>query len=448
MIVAVLITTAGVMALILLNGLYVATEFALIGSRRTQLETMARTGRRRARKVLALITDLRSLDRAIATIQVGITCASLGLGMYGEHAVASLLRPLLAGLGPVSEAASHGLASLLAIIVLTYLHVVIGEVVPKSIALQNPSGTAMWVEPPLRFTALLMRPFVVGLAALSGVILKILGVRPQAESARAFSLDELDSVIEESGAGGMLQAEQAVILANLVDFEDLQVRQVMIPRNQVTGLPAGATAEEVMAILRETKHSRYPLYEDDLDDVLGYVHVKDIMRALDAGGVFDLRALLRPLPHIPETASCTRMLRVLRKRRAHMAVALDEHGGTAGIVTLEDLVEEIIGEVQDEFDAEEPPVRVVGAGVAVALGTCRLDEINEALSLGLEDEQVDTVAGLVLKHLGRMALPGDTVRVDGVRLTVETVERFAITRVRLEWPQGGQGGSAPASDST
>jgi CBS domain containing-hemolysin-like protein len=448
MMAAVLWTSLGVLALVILNGLYVATEFALIGSRRSQLETMARTGRRRARKVLALISDLKSMDRAIAAIQVGITCASLGLGMYGEHAVASLLRPLLADLGPLAGIGSHGLASLLAVLILTYLHIVIGEVVPKSIALQNPARTAMWVEPPLRFTDLVLRPFVVALSTASGLILKLLRIRPAAEAARAFSLDELDSVIEESGAGGMLQAEQAVILANLVDFEDLQVRQVMIPRNQVTGLPSSAAAATVMEILHDTKHSRYPLYEEDLDDVLGYVHVKDIMRALDAGGVFDLRALQRPVPHIPETASCTRLLRLLRKRRAHMAVALDEHGGTAGIVTLENLVEEIIGEVQDEFDAEEPPVRVVGAGVAVAMGSCRLDEINSALALVLEDDQVETLAGLVLKHLGRMALPGDTIRVEGVRLTVESVERFAITRVRLEWNQGGQGGSPASNRST
>jgi CBS domain containing-hemolysin-like protein len=433
---AVLWTTAGVLALVLLNGLYVASEFALIGSRRSRLETMARQGSRGARRVLDILGDLPSLDRAIATVQLGITCASLGLGMYGEHAVAGLLRPLLADLGPAAGAASHGLASVLAVIILTYLHIVIGEVFPKSIALGEPALTALWIEPPLRLTRILLRPFVAALAGISGVVLRILRIQPPEETARAFSLEEIDTLIEESGAGGALEAGQADLLARLVDFEELPVRKVMLPRNRVTGLPVTATAAEVMSVVRESSHSRYPVFEGDLDHVIGYVHVKDLMRALDGQAPFDLRSLGRSLPYIPETATCARLLLEFREGRSHLAVALDEHGGTAGLVTLEDLMEEILGEVEDEPEGGGPLLRLLSPGTAVAHGSCRLDEIREALglSLGLEEEQVDTVGGLIVKQLGRLARTGDTVEIEGVRLVVEGADRLSVTRVRLEWP--------------
>jgi CBS domain containing-hemolysin-like protein len=432
---ALLWTTAGVLALVLLNGLYVASEFALIGSRRSRLETMARKGSGGARRVLDIISDLPRLDRAIATVQLGITCASLGLGMYGEHAVAGLLRPLLADLGPAAGVASHGLASVLAVVILTYLHIVIGEVFPKSIALGQPARTALWIEPPLRLTRILLRPFVAALAGVSGVVLRILRIRPPEETARAFSLEEIDTLIEESGAGGALEAGQADLLARLVDFEELPVRRVMLPRNRVTGLPVTATAEEVMTVVRESSHSRYPVFDGDLDHVIGYVHVKDLMLALDGKAPFDLRSLSRALPYMPETANCARLLLEFREGRSHLAVALDEHGGTAGIVTLEDLMEEIIGEVEDEPEGGGPLLRVLSPGTAVAHGSCRLDEIRETLgmSLGLEEEQVDTVGGLVVKQLGRLARVGDTVKIEGVRLTVEAADRLSVTRVRMEW---------------
>jgi CBS domain containing-hemolysin-like protein len=432
---AVLWTATGVLALVLLNGLYVASEFALIGSRRSRLETMARKGNRGARRVLDIIGVLPRLDRAIATVQLGITCASLGLGMYGEHAVAGLLRPLLADLGPAAGAASHGLASVLAVVILTYLHIVIGEVLPKSIALRQPARTALWIEPPLRLTRILLSPFVAVLAGFSGAILRLMRIRPPEETARALSLEEIDTVIEESGAGGALEAGQAELLAKLVDFEELPVRKVMLPRNRVTGLPVTATAAQVMRVVNESSHSRYPVVDSDLDHVIGYVHVKDLMRTLDGEAPFDLRSLCRPIPYIPETATCAGLLLEFSKGRSHLAVALDEHGGTAGIVTLEDLMEEIIGDVEDEPEGGGPLLRVLSPGSAVAHGTCRLDEIRETLglSLGLEEEQVDTVGGLIVKTLGRLARVGDTVEIEGVRLTVEAADRLSVTRVRMGW---------------
>jgi len=433
MILALLTTVAGVTVLALINAIYVAGEFGLIGSRQSRLELLARQGSAAAGRVLATVRDLRRMDRAIAAVQVGITCASLALGMYGEHALARLLRPLFSGLGEGAGLAGHGLASALSVAMLTFVHLVVGEMVPKTLALRDPARAALWTERPLRWTGLLLRPVVVVLAAVSRGLLRLLRVRPTDRDAAAMTLDEIELLIDESGAAGVLDGEQAVLLADLVDFEGLPVRKVMLPRNQVAGIRSDADREEVRSVLRTTRHSRYPVYRDQLDDVIGYVHVKDLLSVLDDRGPFDLRSFCRRLPYIPETASCAQLLQILRSRKAHLALVLDEHGGTAGIVTMDDLVEEILGDVQDEFDAEGAPLRKVADGVAVAYGVLRLDELEDALALGLGDDQVDTVAGLVLKGLGRMAAPGDAVMVDGVKLTVEALAGLAIIRVRLEW---------------
>jgi CBS domain containing-hemolysin-like protein len=442
MILALLTAVAGIMGLALLNAVYVAGEFGLIGSRQSRLESLAKQGRSGAARILAIIGDLRRMDRAIAAIQVGITCASLGLGMYGEYALAQLLRPLFSSLGGGAGLAGHGLASAISVGLLTFIHLVVGEMVPKTLALRDPARAALWTEKPLRWTALLLRPLVVTLAAASRGLLFLLRVRPAGKHAAVLTLEEIELLIEESGAAGALDGEQALLLANLVDFEDLPVRKVMLPRNQVSGIVSTADREAVRTVLRTTRHSRYPVYREQLDDVIGYVHVKDLLHILDGPEPFDLKDHCRRLPYIPETASCAQLLQVLRSRKAHLALVLDEHGGTAGIVTLDDLVEEILGDVQDEFDAEGAPLRQVAAGVAVAHGVLRLDELEDSLSLGLDDDQVDTVAGLVLKGLGRMATPGDAVMVDGVKFTVEALDGLSIIRVRLDWdparrsPQG------------
>ncbi|MFQ5671270.1 MAG: hemolysin family protein [Acidobacteriota bacterium] len=438
-------TLAGVLFLIMLNGLYVAAEFSLVGARRSRLEVLAREGRRGASRMLEIVTDLRRLDQSIATVQVGITCASLGLGMYGEPAVASLLRPALDRLGPASWAASHGVASLLSLAGLTFLHVVLGEVVPKSMALHDPSRMSLRLEPALRLTRWLARPLVVALASLGAALLRLLHTQPVSEAQKALSTEEIETVIEESGAGRLLESEQLEILARLLDFETLRVRQVMVARNQVAGLPLSAGEPEILSLLASTRHSRYPVYRKGLDDIIGYVHVKDLMRAMEAPGGPDLGSLCLPVPRIPETAPCTGALGLLRRQRAPFAVALDEHGGTAGMVTLVDLMEEIVGDLPDEAETQEPLLRPLAGGGGLVNGTCRLDELNQELGLSLEEEQVDTVAGLILKHLGRMARRGDIVQVGNVRFLVDRVDGLAITRVLVNVLPVREGQRGPGS---
>ena len=432
MIPGILGVVAAVAALILLNAIYVAAEFALVGAPRSRLEALARSGVPRARRVLALSGSLRALDRSIATAQLGITVASLGLGMYGEHAVAALLRPLLEGVVPFAGPASHGLASGVAIAGLTFLHIVLGETVPKAIALQHPVRTSLAIEVPIRVTRFALTPFVWFLDVVGAQVLRLLRVPSETDAARAHTTEEIEALIEEGGSGGVIGTRLAEILVNLLEFHELPVRKIMIPRTRVVGMEAGITMVEALRILRETEHTRYPVCEDDLDHIVGFVHAKDLMRAFGGDGSFDLRTLARPLPHIPAEAPARHLLRELREQRVQMAVVLDEHGGTAGIATFEDLIEEIFGEVQDEFDLEEPPIRRLTPLIALVDGALRVDELNESLNLSLPDDLVDSVGGLVLHALGRTARLGDIVRFEGVTLTVESVRGHAVTRVRLE----------------
>jgi len=430
-------TVAGVSALIGLNALYVASEFALIGAQRSKLELLARTGRSNARRMLTLLSDEPALDRAIAAIQVGITLASLGLGMYGEYAVAELLRPAVARFGFVSTTAVHAVAAGLAVAGLVSLHVILGEIVPKSMALLNPSRAALWLYPVMEATRRALAPLVMALAGISRLVLRALRVRTAPETDKVLSAGEIEAVIEESCSGGILTARHAEILVKLLAFEDLQVRQAMVPRNRVCGLPADTTEDEALEVMRTARHSRYPVHGKDLDDILGYIHAKDVLKARGANQPFDLRELARPVLRIPETAQANRLLRLFRRRRAHMAVVLDEHGGTAGIVMPEDLVEEIFGEVQDEFDADEPTVCRLGPGLARASGEARIDEINEELGLALVEPHVDTIGGLIMARLGRLAAADDRVTVGRITLKVERVGGRAVRSVLIAWKAAG-----------
>jgi CBS domain containing-hemolysin-like protein len=320
-------------------------------------------------------------------------------------------------------------------VLLTYVHVVVGEMIPKTLALQHPVQTALRLQGPLRAIRMMLAPLVLLLDGASAGILRLLRIRPAAERARAHTLHEIQALVEESDPTGTVARRQTRMLRSLLEFEDLPVRKVMVPRNSVTGLPVGASSAEVLELLRETAHTRYPVFEGDLDHIVGFVHAKQLLGVLGVPGrgePFDLRALARQVPLVPETARARRVLRRFREEQVHLAVVLDEHGGTAGIVTLQDLLAEIFGEVQDEFDEEEPDIRRLSENTALLRGSVRLEEVNEEFGLDLEGRFVDTVAGLVLQELGRTARRGDTVRLEGVTLTVEAVKRLTISRVRLQ----------------
>ena len=413
-----------IVVLILLNGLFVAAEFAIIGAPKTSIDRRAAAGQRVAKIVQSVLRDPQKQDRYIATAQLGITLASLGLGMYGEHVLAEAIYHQLGGSG-VALLASHAFASITAVAILTYFHIVIGEMIPKSLALQHAERMAMWVTPPMLWTKNILYPFVVGLNGLGNLVLRAVGIRRQAQHAEQYyTAEELQMIVQESSEQGTLRKEASQMLQELFEFGDLTADQVMVPRVRIIGIPVGSTPEQVRAIMGATPHTRYPIFEGDLDHILGMIHVKHLLRVL-LGGETITPAHARPLPYLPETAELDNVLDAMRRERTPMVVVLDEHGGTAGIVTLEDLFEEVVGEIAED-PGEQPPFHWDAQGRLRVPGTMRVDEVGQQFHLDLEHEDVDSVSGLVLTLLGRVPRVGDRVRYERLLFEVTAVKGHGV----------------------
>jgi CBS domain containing-hemolysin-like protein len=411
--------------LILLNALFVAAEFAIVGAPRAAIERRAADGDAIARIVAGILRDPRRQDRYIATAQLGITIASLGLGMYGEHVLAEWIGHWLDGLGPLKAPAAHTLASVLAVAILTYFHIVVGEMIPKSLALQSADRAALLVTPVMLAIQRVVILPVMALNGLGNFLLRLAGINRFVASGEHYRTpEELQFIVRESQAGGMLRSESADVVKELLEFGELTAGEVMIPRVRVVGIPAGAPSEEMLRILQKTPHTRYPVYEGSLDNIVGVVHIKDILRRMP-----NRRALrpseVREVPFIPETSGMDAVLGAMRRVNSQMAVVMDEHGGTAGVITIEDLFEEVVGEIEEGW-AQRPGADRDPAGRLLVPGTMRIGEVGEELGLVLEHPEVDTVSGLVLAELDRPPVVGDTVEWDDVRFEVTAVEGHGV----------------------
>lgn len=424
-----------VAALVLLNALFVAAEFAIVAAPRARISRLADTGSRAAALVRYVQSDARRQDRYIAAAQVGITAASLGLGMYGEHGLAQWLRPHLAGLGWLQEAAVHSLSGGVAVLLLTYLHVVLGEMVPKSLALFRPEKTALTVSTPMLVFSKLALPVVLLLNGVGNLILRAFRIPLISEMVSVHTPRELELIVEESHEQGTLGEQESEILVNLLHFRELLVRKVMVPRTSVVGIPLDCSVDEAVRIAVETRHTRYPVYGESLDDIRGILHVKELFRELrrpqDERSIADA---MRPAVFVPEQLTLEELLVEFQKRGAQVAVVLDEYGGTAGMVTLEDVLEEIFGEVQDEFDEEEPAIQRLDERRWALSGRVRLDEFEEETGVAFQREDVDTMGGLALALLGRPPAVGDEVELEGVRMRVTALDGLAVGRLEVELP--------------
>lgn len=411
--------------LIILNGIFVAAEFAIVGAPRAAIEANAAAGHPLARVVLRVLSNPRLQDRYIATAQLGITVASLGLGMYGEHVLAEWLYEKAGHLGPLpARLFSHAVASGVAIAVLTYFHIVVGEMVPKSLALQHAERMVLWITPPVLWTKNLLFPFVVALNGLGNLLLRVVGINRQAESGeRYYTPEELQLIVQESEELGALRSESSQMMQELFEFGDLTAGQVMVPRVRISGIPVGAPTDAVREILGASPHTRYPIYEEDLDHIVGIAHIKDLLRLLmNEEAVAHAHA--RPVPLIPETAPLDLVLDRMRRERTQMAIVLDEHGGTAGIVTLEDLFEEVVGDIEE--GGAVPLMYRDRQGRLRVPGTMRLDELGQQFDLDLEHEDVDSVSGLILTLLGRPPVVGDVVRYGRLQFEVTAVKGHGV----------------------
>jgi len=413
-----------ILVLVLANGLFVAAEFAIVGATRASIDHQAAQGNRLAQRVARVLADPREQGRFVATTQVGITVASLGLGMYGEHVLAEWIAVWLAPYDDSPWIAAHALASGIALGILTYLHIVLGEMVPKSLALQSADTTVLYVSPVIAALGVAMKPFVVALNAAGAALLRIAGIhRQEVDAERYHTPEELEYIVKESQEGGMLRGESGKILRELFEFGDLTARQAMVPRVRLVGIPVETEIDELRQLVRTEPHTRYPVYAGDLDHIVGSVHIKALLRHLIAGRKITARDA-RPVPYIPATTAMDDVLAAMRRQSAQMAVVMDEHGGTAGLITIEDLFEEVVGEIEE--GRERTPIVREGDGRLLVRGTVRLKDAGEKLGVVLEHPDVQSVSGLVLTELGRPAAVGDVVIWNGVRLEVTSVAGLGV----------------------
>ena len=416
--------------LIGLNGVFVAAEFAVVASRRPRLEQLVHEGRSGAKAVRGIISSSVKQDRYIAVAQLGITLATIGLGMYGEPSIAAwVYGPLEHGLG-ISETLAHTLGTVLAVAVMTYFHVVVGEMIPKALALQNPERTALGIVGPLRVTRVVFYPLVAALNAVATGALRLLRIPVEGDGER-YTAQELARIVNESFEGGALGDAEQVLIANIFDFGEREVYQIMTPRRRITGVSSDAPLTEVRALIESSGHSRFPVFEDDLDHIVGVLHVKDfIKQQTEMPGTFSLSTLMRRAPRVPEGMPAENLLAAFKRLKVHLAVVMDEFGGTAGIVTLEDLLEEVVGEAQEGSQAP-PRIEELGGGELRVQGGVPLEELNERYLLDLSSETAETVAGLVVDELTRPPQVGDEVELSGVRLRAESIDGLAIETVAV-----------------
>jgi len=427
---SVILRILALLLLVLANGFFVAAEFALVSVRRTRIAELVAKGNRSARWVQKAIDNP---DSVIAATQLGITLASLGLGWIGEPVLAQILEPIVALLpDSIRSTVSHGLSAGLAFAVITFLHVVIGELAPKSVALQNPERVSLLVARPTIWIEWLFKPFIWVLNGAGNALLRLFKVQPAAGHEMLHSVTELKMLVRASAEGGVVKFSEEEMLRAIFDFRDTFVRQVMVPRTEMVAVPTDLTAEKLITVFTQNPYTKVPVYESDLDQILGIVYLKDVLGETHTKSKTTKIAieLMRPAIFVPEAARVSTLLDQFRTSRQHIAIVLDEYGGTAGIVTLEDLIEEIVGVIGEPFDTETE-IQPLPDGSSLIDGLTIIDEINEHFSLSLADPHYDTIAGFILGRLGRLAKVGDSIDVGGVRLGVVAMDGLRIERVSL-----------------
>ncbi len=418
------------LVLVVLNGFFVAAEFALVRVRETRIVQLEQEGSARAATVRSALHDL---DAYLSVCQVGITIASLALGWIGEPAVSALLRPVFKAVGVGNESLVELISVILGFAVITYAHLVFGEQAPKYFSIQRAEKTSLWISRPLKLFMVLFRPLVWLVNASTNFILRPWGIR-LGEEMEAHSEEELRIMITSSTSSGVLDPRERDYLNNVFDFGDTVAREVMVPRPDIEALPCDAPLEELVERAAFGRYTRYPVYEDDLDHVLGAVHVKDLFRAArEDGESFDLKPLIRDCLVVPENKRIEEILREFQGRNVQMAIVIDEWGSVEGLITIEDVLEEIVGEIQDEFDEPEAAIEPLGDDTYAIDGRISITDVNEYFGLDLPNEDFDTIGGYVLGSLGRPPEPGDTVEIDDqATLRVKSVDGPRVSMLTFE----------------
>jgi putative hemolysin len=430
-----------VFSMIFVNALYVAGEFSSVSARKTRITQLAEEGNSLARTLLPILQDPRKLDNYIAASQVGITLSSIVLGIYGERQIAPIIAPWIARLpfgldsSAAGIAASTAIATTVVLILLTTLQVVLGELLPKSIGIQYPEKLALATVLPVKWSAdYLLKPLIVVLNGSGALILKLLGIEPEHEHAHIHSPEEIVILVRESHRGGLIDADERQFLQNVFRSSRIRAGDIAIPRYRMVVAPIDRPLGQVLEMAAESAFTRIPIYEGDIDHVIGFVHLRDLFALYRSDPAASLRRILRPVPFVPESLSLPAVWERLDQAQSYLAIVFDEFGGTAGLITREDLIEELFGELQDEFDDERALITPEGEGRVVVRGDMLVESLNDLLEIDLQCEQAATVGGLVMTRLGRVPKVGDTVQIEQITLQVEAVAHNSVTSVRITLP--------------
>lgn len=427
-----LIAVAVTSLLISINALYVAAEFSAVSARRSRLSQLASDGNRLAQTLLPIVEDPRLLDRFVATCQLGITISSLTLGFYGTSQIAPLINSLFSGADEQAARLVQSVSAIAVLLFLTTLQVIFGELVPKNIALLNPERLALVTSTPIRWSTAIFRPLIWFFNGSAQVLMRIFGMTSESVHVHVHAPEEILMLVEESEAGGLLPQVERRLLENALQFRDLFVRQVMIPRPKLLAASVDIPSEEALALLADSTYSRLLLYDGTIDNVVGLAHLKDLFCLHQITGQEDVRTILRPVPFVPETMKVEEVMYRMQRDRMYVAIVIDEFGGTAGMVTLKDLVEEIFGEFADEFEALIPEVRLGPDERLSIRGDVLIRELNEWLDLYLSADEVDTIGGLVLSEFKQVPEVGEEVQINQTTFRVESMEGRAVEVVSME----------------
>lgn len=420
-----------VLFLVFLNGFFVAAEFSLVKVRQTRLAQLVSEGNHKSARYAQKVTQ--QLDAYLSACQLGITLASLGLGWVGEPAIAHYVEPMMAFFhlplyleGPISLA--------IAFAIITFLHIVLGELAPKSLAIQKAEATSLWTAGPLMFFYKISYPLIWLLNGAANLFIRRLGIEPASENESAHTEEEIRLLVTQSHKSGHIDQTELALVDNVFEFSERLAREIMIPRIDMICLYDDNTFDENLEIMRDSRHSRFPVAHEDKDRLIGFVHTSDFYLSALTTGKAELKDFLRPLLTVPESMEISHVLRLMQKRRSQLAIVIDEYGGTAGILTMEDILEEIVGDIKDEFDDNERPEIEESSNNELSVsGKTLLTELNDYITIEVVSDEVDTIAGWLYSQLNEEVGHGKAVLYQGYRFTISELENHRITRVGISY---------------
>lgn len=428
-----MVVLAVIALLIFINAIYVAAEFSTVSSRRSRLSRLAEEGSQAADGLLSIVGNSHKLDDYVASCQIGITVSSLVLGYYGQAQLSSLFLPLLDKFGNFNDAVANSISATLVLIVLTISQVLLGELVPKNIGIQYPERLAVLTSVPMQWSSWLFRPLIWLFNGSGQLLMRLFRLHPDSEHIHIHSPEEIGMLVEESGEAGVIAREERRLLRNTLLLRESRIHQVMIPRIRMVAASKDTPLKELFLRVADSQFSRLPIYDNTVDNIIGVIHLKELLKLAFAPDIeISLQDLLHPVAYVPENTPVKTVFSMLQRQRMHVAIILGEFGGTEGMVTLEDLIEEIFGDIRDEFDTLGLPIQILPGEQLLINGDVQVEQLNEWLDLDIQDEDLDTIGGLILNSFGEVPKPGDSIEISGILFTVFQMEGRGISRLKMK----------------